>query len=361
MLNSKSVQLVTVLRCAAFCSLFFIFSACSGGDAKKDAPEEQQAKTGAPPAAATDIPAATPLQGAEAEVKSLLYRVKAGDIFRYKYTQNDRINQDGMMAETQQTLFYTKTVKSIKSDGTIEMTVRYDSIRLKNDYPDLQDSTKRTVSAYNSSNKADRGNQEFNQYNGILGEDVTILVSSDGKIREISGLTPLLSKIFGKMKDSLNAQQQEQALDQIRTQLYMRPLSQEYQSFPDGGIVDSTHTWSHSEKSPLSGVFLVSNTITYNLSAVKNVGPRKAAFVSAKLISKIENTAPKQGTLSFTLHQSDISGSGETIIDVEKGYTILKKNSISTLIDATMTDTKSKQSKRAKQQLLSSMKVELIR
>lgn len=361
MFNLKSVQLVTAVRYTVFCSLFLIFSACSNGDAKKNAPEERQTKEGIPPAAAVDIPAATPLQGAEAEVKSLLYRVKAGDIYRYKFTQNDRISQDGMTAETQQTLFYTKSIKSIKSDGTIELTVRYDSIRLKNDYPDLQDSTKRTISSYNSSNKADRGNQEFNQYNGILGEDVTMLVSSDGKIREISGLTPLLSKIFGKMKDSLNAQQQEQALDQIRTQLYMRPLSQEYQYFPDGGRIDSTNSWSHSEKSPLSGVFLVSNTITYDLSAVKNIGSRKAAFINAKLISKIENTSPKQGTLSFNLHKSDISGSGETILDVEKGYTISKKNSISTLIDATMTDTKSKQSKRAKQQLLSSMKVELIR
>jgi hypothetical protein len=249
----------------------------------------------------------------------------------------------------------------VKADGTVEMTVRYDSIRLENDYPDLRDTTKRTLSSYNSTNKEDRANREFNQYNGIVGEDVTLLVSKDGRISEISGLTPLLSKIFGAMKDSLNLQMQEQALEQIKMQLYMRPLQQEYQNYPDGGNVDSSKQWARSERSPLSGAFLVDNTITYTLNSVKNVGSRKAAYIGAKLVSTISNVAPKQGTLAFKLHKSEISGAGESVIDVEKGYTIMKSNSIKTMIDATMTDTKTKQSKRAMQLLNTSLKIELLR
>ncbi|GAB1430822.1 hypothetical protein MASR2M18_16560 [Ignavibacteria bacterium] len=357
MLYSKSIRLVNFLRLTVLCVCIIGVSGCS--ETKQENPEQTSVKSVAP--APAELSEARPLAGAEAEVKSLQYRVKPGDVFRYKFSQRDKLVQDGMNAETEQILYYTKTIKAVKSDGSVEMSVRYDSIRLSNDYPDAQDSTKRASSSYNSSNKADRENKEYSQYNGIIGEDVTMLVSKDGRISEISGLTPLLSKIFGEMKDSLNVQMQEQALEQIKVQLYLRPMQQEYQNYPDGGTIDSSKSWKRSERSPLSGVFLVDNDIAYRLDAVKNVGMRKAAYISAKLTSKIVNPLQKQGSITFKLNKSEISGSGETVLDVDKGYTILKKNTINTMIDAVLGDAKTKQSKRALQTLVSTMKVELIR
>lgn len=359
MFNFESIRMVNIIRLAALGFCFVCLIGC--GEPKQEDPGHISAKSLAPAPAPAELSSASPLTGAEAQVKSLLYRVKPGDVYRYKFSQRDKLVQDGMSAETEQILYYTKTVKAVKSDGSVEISVRYDSIRLSNNYPDMQDSTKRASSSYNSTNKADRENKEYSQYNGIIGEDVTMLVSKDGRITEISGLTPLLSKIFGAMKDSLNPQMQEQALEQIKVQLYLRPLQQEYQSYPDGGAIDSSKSWKRKERSPLSGVFLVDNDIAYHLDAVKNVGTRKAVFISAKLTSKIVNPSQKQGSVAFKLNKSDISGSGETILDVDKGYTITKKNTVNTMIDAILSDAKTKQSKRASQTLVSTMKVELIK
>ncbi len=356
----ESIRVVKLAQLSFICCFLAVIWSC--GDSQQQTIEKQLPESNATQVPHTsELASAQQLNGNEAKITSLLYRVQAGDVFRYKFSQDDKLNQDGMNAETSQTLYYTKKIKSIKSDGSIEMTVRYDSIRLNNNYPDLRDSTKRITTSYNSSNPKDRENKDFNQYNGILGEEITALVSKDGHISEISGLTPLLSKIFGDMKDSLNPKMREQALEQIKVQLYQRPLQQEYQNFPDGGTIDSTNTWQFKERSPLSGIFLVDNSITYHLDAVKQVGSRKTAFISAKLVSSIDNPAQKQGIVAFKLNKSEISGSGETILDVEKGYTIQKKNTIRTFIDATMSDAKTKQSKRAVQSLVSTMKIELIK
>lgn len=306
-------------------------------------------------AQATDVPVS------ERKVSTLHYSAKPNERFSYKLTQVDNLDQDGNKATMSTTYFYTKTIKEAKQDGTIDMTVRVDSIRIKSSYPNpaMPNATIETV--YNSQDSAQRNVQQFRQYSGVVGEEVRMLVSSKGKIEEISGLTPILNKILGKQKDSVSPGDKDQLLDQLKYQLFQVPLQNEYQTFPDNGTVDSSQSWSRSDISPLSGVFKVRNSVSYSISSVKSIRGRKTALVKAALNAVVVNPNVEQGTVKFKLNESAISGEGESLIDLSTGTTIYKKNKINTMINATMSESKSKQTQTAKQLLTTTITIELLK
>jgi len=331
-----------------------------GGNSDSKNPEQEQAKS--PAILPADTAQATEVPAAERAVKMLQYSATVGQKTSYKLMQFDEIDQDGQKAQMSTSVFYTKTIKEIKKDGIVDMNIRIDSIRMKSVYPNPTAPGATSESTYNSQDSASRQNQQFRQYNGIAGEDVRMLVSSKGKIEEISGLTPILNKILGKDKDSVPQKTKDQLLEQIRYQLFQIPLQNEYQTFPDdSGKVDATQSWSHADVSALSGVFRVKNSVNYSITSVKNIKGRKAASIKAVLTAEVTNPKVEQGPNKFTLNESTISGSGESLIDLETGMTIYKKNKVITSIDATLIDAKAKQNQRAKQNLTTTITIELLK
>ncbi|MBK9249903.1 MAG: hypothetical protein IPM69_17810 [Ignavibacteria bacterium] len=279
----------------------------------------------------------------------------------YKLMQIDNIDQDGQKATMTTSVYYTKTIKEIKKDGIVDMNVHIDSIRMKSVYPNPAAPGATSENVYNSQDSLSKLNPQYRQYNGIVGEDVRMLVNAKGKIEEISGLTPILNKILGDQKDSVPQKTKDQLVEQIRFQLFQIPLQNEYQTFPDNNKVDSTQSWIHNDVSALSGVFKVKNSVKYSIKSVKSIRGRKAAAIVATLSAEIMNPSVDQGTSKFTLNESSISGDGETLIDLENGMTIYKRNKVVTSIDATLVDVKAKQNQRAKQQLTTTITIELLK
>lgn len=358
MYSYRSIQVVKKSFFFSVLTTTAILAASCGGNSDSKHPEQEQGKSSA--ILPADTAQAIEVPAAERMVKRLQYSATVGQKMSYKLMQVDDIDQDGQKAQMSTTIYYTKTIKEIKTGGIVDMNVRIDSIRMKSTYPNPSMPGAQSVSTYNSQDSSARSNEQFRQYNGIIGEDVRMLVNPKGKIEEISGLTPILNKILGYQKDSVPQKTKDQLLEQIRYQLFQIPLQNEYQTFPDDdGKVDSTQSWSHADISALSGVFRVKNSVKYTIQSVKNIKGRKAASIKALLTAEVTNPKAEQGTAKFTLNESSISGDGESLIDVESGMTIYKRNKVVTVIDATLVDAKAKQNQHARQQLTTTVTIEL--
>ncbi len=359
MYSHRSIQVVIKSIFFSVLTATAVLAASCGGNSDNKHPEEQGKSSAILPA---DTAQATEVPAAERKVSRLQYTATVGQRMSYKLMQVDDIDQDGQKAQMSTTIYYTKSIKEIKTGGIVDMNVRIDSIRMKSTYPNPSMPGAQSVSMYNSQDSASRSNEQFRQYNGIVGEEVRMLVNGRGKIEEVSGLTPILNKILGYQKDSVPQKAKDQLVEQIRYQLFQIPLQNEYQTFSDeDGKVDSTQSWSHADVSALSGVFRVKNSVKYTIESVKNIKGRKAASIKALLTAEVTNPKAEQGSAKFTLNESSISGNGESLIDVETGMTIYKRNKVVTVIDATLLDPKAKQNQRARQQLTTTVTIELLK
>lgn len=308
-----------------------------------------------------DTANATILPIAEQNLTKLQYSVKAGEKYHYKVNQKTLIDQDSVHAETELNMYYTKTIKSVRSDGSMEITVRFDSISARNKVPDFAGgSSKITEVKYNSTDSANRKDKRFEQFNILIGEDVTMIVSQKGTIEEVSGLTPVVNKVLGARKDSIPAQQKNQIMEQIKNEAYLRNLQPEYQIFPDS-TMDSSYSWTKTSSIPLFGLFPTKNTVQYKVQSVKEIGGRKALDIVMDVKALVTNPKFKNGPAEFVLNDHKIITSGRSLIDQEKGYTIFKKTEVSTSADATATNTQTKQSQRSKQKNTTTTTIELIR
>lgn len=355
----RTIQVVKQL--ILICGAAAIVAAGCSNNSNNKTPQQAASQQGSLGIHPSDTTQATTVSPEESKVKELHFSAKVNDRFSYKLTQVDNLDQDGNKATMSTSYYYTKTIKEAKPDGTIDMSVRMDSIRIKSVYPNPAMPGTPVETTYNSQDSAQRNSPQFRQFSGIIGEDVRVLVSPKGKIEEISGLTPILNKILGKQKDSVPPGDKDQMLEQLKYQLYQAPLQNEYQTFPDNGTVDSSQSWSRTDISALSGVFKVKNSVHYSISSVKNIHGRKAALIKATLNAEVVNPNVEQGTVKFKLNESSISGEGESLIDLATGTTIYKKNKVNTMINATMNETKTKQSQTAKQLLSTTITVELIK
>ncbi|MES2765309.1 MAG: DUF6263 family protein [Bacteroidota bacterium] len=332
-------------------------SACNDTETSKDPVAEGKSAN----ITLSDTANATILPMSEQNLTRLQYGVKAGEKYHYKLHQTTLIDQDSTHAETEITMYYTKTIKSVRSDGSMEMTVRFDSVRAQNKVPDFAGGTKSMKEVkYSSLDSANRKDKRFDQFNILIGEEVTMIVSAKGSIDEVSGLTPLVNKVLGAQKDSIPQTQKNQLIDQIKNEAYVRNLQPEYQIFPDSTI-DSNHTWTKNSSIPLFGIFPTNNTVQYKVESVKEIGGRKALEIVMNVKSMVTNPTFKNGPATFKLNDHQIQTSGKSIIDQEKGYTIFKKMEVMTFADATATNTQSKQSQRSKQKNTQVTTIELIR
>jgi hypothetical protein len=333
-----------------------LFGACNNTKDNDPAAEGKSANI-----TLSDTANAVSIPISEQNLTKLQYGVKAGETYHYKINQKTLIDQDSVHAETELTMYYTKTVKSIRSDGSMEMTVRFDSISARNKIPDFKPGSKTfKETRYSSRDSADRKNKQYESFNILIGEDVTMIVSPKGAIEEVSGLSPIVNKVLGAQKDSVSQQEKNQIVEQIKNEAYIRNLQPEYQIFPDSTI-DSNHSWTKTSSIPLFGLFPTKNTVNYTVQSLKEIGGRKALEIVMNVQALVTNPKFKNGPAEFVLNDHKIATSGKSIIDQEKGYTVFKKTEIMTYADATATNTQNKQSQRSKQRNTQITTIELIR
>ena len=294
-------------------------------------------------------------------LKGFVYAPKVGDTSQYKVTQINIVKRGGMSLEQEITQTYTKIIKKVNADGSVEMDIRIDSMIVNEKGPNPQKVGETITLTYNSGKPSDRKNKDFIQYNSVIGAQVTANVSKLGKVEEVLGLNAIINQMLGARKDSIPDKMKEQLMQQVKAQFFQLPMQQEYQTFPDKGDLNEGRTWTKVDVIPVSGILTVTNSVTYTMGPIHEFNGRKVAIVKAVLTAKTEIPKDLPKFIGFSLNKSKFEGTGSSIVDVVTGETILKKNDVLTEMDAKIKDLRNGEKQEVKQQIKTNVSVAMLR
>lgn len=298
--------------------------------------------------------ASAPIQ--TAKITSLAYIPAKGDIFHYRITQDNSMEQDSGVVKMHQVVSYSKTIRDVKSDGTIEASVRFDTIITDSKY---NVSGQEQTAHFNSTNLADMKDERFVQFSAVIGESVTMYINGAGEITEVSGLTSIVNKMLGAKKDSVSSEQRQQISKSVEVEFIRAITQQELQSMPDK--LDSSQKWSRSASVPIGQLFTAATTINYEVLGKKKVDGGDVVQMGARLSAMVSaNKLPPNYPAKIDINETKFEGAGISYIIPETGVMTYKKSNQIFFVDATMTDTRAKKSQRTRQKLETNIKVELI-
>lgn len=295
------------------------------------------------------------------KMQRFMFSPKVGDTSQYKVTQINTVKRGNLSLEQEITQTYTKVIKNINPDGSIEMSIRIDSMIVNEKGPNPQKTGETMTLKYNSGNSADRKNKDFIQYNSVIGAQVTANVSKLGKVEEVLGLNSIVNQMLGAKKDSIPEKMKDQLMQQVKAQFFQLPMQQEYQTFPDKGEMGNDMNWTKVDVIPVSGILTVTNSVTYSMGAIHEYNGRKVAVIKAVLTAKTEIPKNLPKFIEFSLNKSKFEGTGSSIVDVETGETILKKNDVLTEMDAKIKDLRNGEKQEVKQQIKTIVSVTMLR
>lgn len=347
----RSLALTTVTAC--------ILAGCaSEGKQPADEPTNRTVVTAADTASATIVPAS------EARIDAFALRLDSGEVFRYRMTQSAVAGPDSAIAETKSTHTYLKRVKRVRSDGTMEVGMTFESIKVDAIIRNRITNQVLQEQHYSSSDSSQRKDPKYAQFNALLGEEVTITLTPQATIEEISGIKPVVNRMLD-VQTQLTPEMRDRARQglerQVEAAIYATYTEQEYLRFPKKGI-DSTQGWDFTADAPLMDLFMIHSEAKYHIDAVKEVKGHRIAEIMATMKGNITTVPlPKTAPVQVKVGRSAIVGTGRTIIDVAKGFTISKHNEVSTSVAATVRNTATGQQEDVSQQTVMRYTVELLR
>ncbi|HCN05101.1 MAG TPA: hypothetical protein DIS79_05720 [Bacteroidetes bacterium] len=336
---------------AALSATAILFTACSQNDGS---PAEDE--TGTPHAA--DTASAKIVAGGTATVDSLGLSLSPGETYRYKVTQTNETSTDSANAVQTSVHVYKKRIKARRADGTIEYGMTMEKIDIVAKVTARPSGTVVNDQKYSSSDSSQQKDERYLMFNALIGEEVTVIVTPRAVVQEISGLTPIVNKMIGSRQVDANVR--AQVLKEIESTVYGAFTELEHLRFPTEKL-DSTKSWKVTQSAPLMNAFVIDSDIIYAVKNVKELKGRRAADVDATLRGRITvRPLPKGAPIRISIDSSSLSGVSHTLLDVEKGYTIYKKNDIATYIRGRASSPATNQTEKIGQISRLSYTVELI-
>ena len=333
-----------------------ILIGCSN-DGSQDSPEEAAAKQ----VTIADTSAGTIVETSKLSVDSIRLKLDSGTTFRYKVTQFSEVTQDTAVATTNSTHYYSKKVKSKRSDGSFDVSMKFDSLKLDISMRNIKTGESMTAGSFNSRDSTQLNDPKNVQFSSVIGEEVTLILGATAKIQEISGVSSVVNKIAAKVPGAFqNEQQRSQAAEYIEGMMYASFVGQEFVPYPAGKL-DSSLSWTNEQSSPVGKLYTVSSTTTYRIVNVRLVKGHRLATVEATLkgfITPLE--PPKEMGISISIEKSEILGSSHAVLDLDNGTTVVKKNHLMLNVKATVTNRANGQKQTISQKNESRYDVELI-
>ncbi|MEY3386547.1 MAG: hypothetical protein RIR53_1358 [Bacteroidota bacterium] len=278
---------------------------------------------------ASDTSGAPRQDGASSGVKNIVLRWKAGDVFRYRIEQISEGGADTARTYSKTTHWYTRTVRAVRSDGSFETTMRFDSVAATGSVKSLRSGATLIEQSYRSTDTSEASKRRYPQFASIVGEDVVIYMSTDGKVEQVGDVSPIVKKIAALAGQPLTQQMTDQLTAQVRTSVFAAMILQEFVPYPKQGL-DANASWVNEQVSPLGELFALETKASYALSNVYRVRDHRIGVISATVSGGVRVLPmPKNSPLSISVSSSSITGSSKAVVDVDRGITLSKRNTIS--------------------------------
>ena len=294
----------------------------------------EQSEVVAEEVSAADTAGADRVSGAASNVRSFALRLRAGDVFRYRIEQVSEGGADTARTISRTTHWYTRSVRSVRSDGSYETVVRFDSIAVAAPVRNTRAGVTLMEQTYRSTDTSNDARRRFPQFTSLIGEDVVVYMSADGRVEQVGDVTPIVKKISSLAGQDLTPQMAEQLTAQVKTSVFAAFILQEFVPYPKQGL-DSNASWVNEQVSPLSEIFAVETRAAYALSAVYSAKGRRLGVVDATVTGGVRlRPLPAGSPLRVSVSSSAITGSSKAVVDVDRGITVFKRNAISMTMTA---------------------------
>lgn len=346
--------MVIKLACTTAC-LLLVAASCTSD---KTTPEERAA--GETQLTATDTSSAVALTDAEARVDTIRLNYSGGEVYRYRVQQSSSGGPDTGVVSSNSRHIYTKRIKSKRADGNFEIGITFDSISSGFTMKNTVTGQVLRQESFTSADTAQLKDPKNVSYAAVLGIEVTMIVSPKGKVQEIIGASTIVNRMIPAGQD-IPADRREMLKQQVETAMFGAFSEQEYLRFPEKPL-DSTQSWNTSTATVLGDLFTVESTNTYRVNTVKKVKGLRIAEVTASVVGAIKaRKIPPEYKVAVKVTKSIISGTGKTIIDLAKGYTISKSNDVNMSVNAAITNLADGRVEKGEQKTSIRYSVELLR
>lgn len=285
------------------------------------------------------------------------YAVQPTEWYAYWMTRVDTVRQDTLLQTSLIRQYYIKTIRAVHPDGRIECALRIDSLQAHFTASGSSGVLERF--RYDSRDSADRTNPNYAHLTALLGTEVRMLITQDGRIDSIFGLEALVKRLRQLSADTLLESLDELMKQRLEEQMY-RPLQQEYLAFPTTPL-DSSWSWRHEYPDMLASAFPTRNVAEYRIRGIRPAGERRLLEIEAVLRSRPLQRQLRQGTMEATLRNEALSGSGRILVDAQQGYTVSKDIQLQTRFEVLLRDTVQKQSERFRQEASTRVQFQLAR
>lgn len=333
-------MVTTWLRSAA---IALLITACTDAANNEQAEEVTAgAATSGDMVTLSDTASAPTVPFEEAAGDSIFLRYKPGQVLTYRTTQTAEDIQDTLSSLSNTAHVYTKKIRSIRGDGAFELEITYNQIRSTGTLKNTKTGAVIRSETFDSKDSSKLRDPRNAQFSSLLGEPVTVILTPQAKIQEISGVSSIVNKMISKLPKNDSVQLPPQAREEITRQvqsiMYASVIGQELVPYPEAGL-DSSMTWEHSQTAPVSPLYTISTTAKYRIISIKRIKGRRIATITATFTGKVSATPPPpQFGATLKLNSSSITGDGTAIVDLESGATISKKNKVSISLSATVTE-----------------------
>jgi hypothetical protein len=347
----------TVVRYCTLAFLTWAITSCTN-ETSDNVPQDDSLST----VTASDTANATAIPLEDARIRRLTLRYEPREVYRYRIVQSNVITQDTIASSNSSTYTYTKTVNKVLAGGAYEVSMRIDSVQATLTVRSKNASKPLVNNTFNSTDTAKRRDPQYASMAALVGTAVRITIDTMGKVTDIVGTDSIVGKIVAAAPGGANATKQEREMlsQQIEQGVFGSFAGQEFVPYPDAEI-DSTLSWTREQNIPIPPFFEAHSIITYRIENVKNVKGRRLATIVASIQGVVRPVAvPNDAPVTITTSGSKISGDSRAVIDLDKGFTISKKNNVRMLVSGTVTRKESGQKETFKQEQESTFSVELL-
>jgi hypothetical protein len=243
-------------------------------------PDEGDLSTSDKELALADTARAVRQSPAKAGIKMLQVRYRNGEVFRYRAIQESEGGPDTARTTSKSTHYYTRIVRSTRSDGSYETVLRFDSITVSGTIRNMRTGATLMEQSYRSSDTTAVNRKRFPQFSSLIGEEVLVYISPDGRVQQVGDVSPIVRKIALASSQPMPPAALEQVAAQLKNGIYAAFTLQEFVPFPKQPI-DSSGTWVNEQQSPLSEIFTVLTRATYSIDRVYDLKGRRIGEFSA--------------------------------------------------------------------------------
>jgi hypothetical protein len=278
-----------------------------------------------PAAPAAAFAAGTPVVDSTVRF-SFALRPKKGDRFTYRLRTENETNLDGKKMRESSVYNFTIGVTGLNDDGSLTVEMIHDSIRIRRAYDaGLVDSVARTILF--DSRKPDTSVKGTEQYRALIGKRVNLTLASDGQVREVSNVDPVLNAMFGAQRDKVPPKQWEQFRTVVKMQAYSSIFEQLFLTGAPDSSVAAGATWSRTYNVPVLGI-PSKNTVRYRLAEVRQVNGRPLGLIAMDLVTKFLEKKIENELIVATGDEMKATGRGEVVLQLDNGWPARKATTI---------------------------------